>query len=139
MQEYADKHGHKKQKPVKIGLKNKQRDGIEYEFTTKFSLEEGTHVATAQDDASGLFDDFEGQIAVESGEALRLWLANNRPAYTTAVEKTIAMLQGLEGEEFYETKAKILASKKLTDNEKADIFEAVEDTKQTEEKDNENE
>lgn len=45
-----------KKKPVKVGLKPEQREGIEYEFTLVFDLSLEKHIATASKDRTSLFD-----------------------------------------------------------------------------------
>ena len=49
-----DKNG--KQVPKKVGLGYTQRDGLEYEYTVTFNIDQTNHVATAQKDNTHLFE-----------------------------------------------------------------------------------
>jgi hypothetical protein len=57
----------------KVGMKDEQRDGVEYEFTVKFELEHSTHLAIATKDRTRLFKD-PALITPETGERLLAWL-----------------------------------------------------------------
>lgn len=64
----------KTKKVTKVGMKEIQREGFEYEFTLFFNLERETHTAMASKDRTNLF---EGQdpfiITKETGEMLKTW------------------------------------------------------------------
>ena len=45
-----------KQKPKKVGMGGQQRDGMEYEFTVSFLLDQESHVATVTKDNTHLFE-----------------------------------------------------------------------------------
>lgn len=62
-----------KKKVEKIGLKTEQRDGLDYEFTLVFRLNEN-HIASANKDRSSLFLNKEGIIDSTTGEELLNWL-----------------------------------------------------------------
>jgi hypothetical protein len=58
---------------IKLGLKEEQRDGTEYEFTTVLSVTHANHHATASKDRTGLFSD-PHLITPDTGRRLRDWL-----------------------------------------------------------------
>lgn len=62
-----------KKKVEKVGLKTEQRDGLDFEFTLVFRLNEN-HVATATKDRTSLFNGKEGVIDEEFGNILLEWL-----------------------------------------------------------------
>ena len=61
-------------KVKKLGMKEIQRDGFEYELTLSFLVDRDTHAAVASKDRTGIF---EGRdpfvISEETGEKLRAW------------------------------------------------------------------
>ena len=63
-----------KKKPVKIGLKPEQREGLEYEFTTVLDLSVMGHVATSGKDRTHIFDGRQMVITEEIGKKLRAWI-----------------------------------------------------------------
>jgi hypothetical protein len=63
-----------KKKPVKLGMKPIQREGVEYEFTTVFDMSVESHVAKADKDRTGLFDAQPHVPNIETGTKLRAWL-----------------------------------------------------------------
>ena len=73
-QEYVlQPNDHGKMVPRKMGLKPVQRDGIEYEFTIVFSVDDA-HLSTATKDRTSLFTDKEAfKITTESGFRIRDW------------------------------------------------------------------
>jgi hypothetical protein len=57
----------------KVGLKEVQRDGVDYEFTTVFGLSHN-HLATAEKDRTGLFTGKpEFKITEETGKTIAAW------------------------------------------------------------------
>lgn len=66
-----DKNG--KQVPKKIGLGATQRDGMEYEYTVTFNVDQESHVATVQKDNTHLFEGRFVQLTEDDGEALIQW------------------------------------------------------------------
>ena len=58
----------------KVGMKDIQRDGWEYELTVSLNIDRDTHIASASKDRTGLF---EGKdpfvITTQTGEAIRKW------------------------------------------------------------------
>lgn len=61
-----------KQAPRKVGLAPIQRDGIEYEFTTVFDVDQG-HMASVSKDRTGLFTDEISMITEAHGLRLKSW------------------------------------------------------------------
>lgn len=57
----------------KIGMKDEQREGTDYEFTIVLNIVHDSHLATASKDRSGLFSD-PHLIGVETGQRLLNWL-----------------------------------------------------------------
>jgi DNA polymerase III delta prime subunit len=57
----------------KIGMKDEQREGTDYEFTIVLNLVHDSHYATASKDRSGLFSD-PHLVGVETGQRLLRWL-----------------------------------------------------------------
>lgn len=58
----------------KVGLKEIQREGFEYELTANFTLDREGHYAIASKDRTGIFIDMDPfQITKETGEAIKQW------------------------------------------------------------------
>jgi hypothetical protein len=62
-----------KSKPVKVGLAPDQRQNIEYEYDTIFSINED-HVASTEKDRTDLFANFSGVLTAEHGKKFKEWL-----------------------------------------------------------------
>jgi hypothetical protein len=60
--------------PRKVGLAPVQREGLDYEFTLVFDLEQDKHHSTASKDRTSLFGEFCGQLSEEHGRRLKEWL-----------------------------------------------------------------
>lgn len=61
-----------------VGMGLQMRDGIEYEFTTSFMLD-NEHTASATKDRTGLFDGKYFTITPETGKLIYQWLASGAP------------------------------------------------------------
>lgn len=72
-------NGNGKKTPRKIGMAPVFRDGVEYEFTVFFELDQ-SHAAAATKDRTGLFDGQYFLIAPETGAQIQYWLAGATPA-----------------------------------------------------------
>ena len=70
--ETDDKTG--KTKPVKIGLRPEQRDGVDYEFTLVLDMNIDGHVASVSKDRTGVLDGKYFTPSVETGNTLTDWL-----------------------------------------------------------------
>lgn len=66
-----DKNG--KQIPKKVGLGYTQRDGLEYEYTVTFNIDQTNHIASAQKDNTHLFENRYEVLTEKDGEALYDW------------------------------------------------------------------
>ena len=71
-------NGSGKKTPRKIGMAPVFRDGVEYEFTIFFELDQ-SHAAAATKDRTGLFDGQYFLIAPDTGARIRDWLAGAKP------------------------------------------------------------
>jgi hypothetical protein len=67
-----------KTKPVKVGLKPEQRQGIEYEFTTVLDMAVDGNVATASKDRTDLFRDKFFVPSEDTGKTLLEWLNSGK-------------------------------------------------------------
>lgn len=89
--EYVLEEKNGKQVPKKIGLGFKQRDGVEYEYTCTFTIDQDTHVANCTKDNTHLFEGRYEVLTEQDGEKLYDW-ANSGDApvkkRTPVVEKT---------------------------------------------------
>lgn len=71
--EYILEEKNGKQVPKKVGLGFKQRDGVEYEYTLTFNLEQDTHIASSTKDNTHLFEGRYEVLTEKDGEALYEW------------------------------------------------------------------
>ena len=62
-----------KQAPKKVGLGYAQREGVEYNYTVTFNLDQQTHVAEATKDNTHLFEGRYEMLTERDGEALYNW------------------------------------------------------------------
>lgn len=84
LEDGLNKSGGKTTKPVKVGLKTEQREGMDYEFTIVFRINEN-HYAEANKDRTSLFNGISEPITEETGYMLFDWLNSGRePAETKA-------------------------------------------------------
>ena len=89
-----DERGRKK--PIKIGLKPEQREGVEYEFTTVLELFVDGHMASASKDRTRIFDGHPLIPNVETGRQLRRWLDSGIGLSALEEESELAMVTYLE-------------------------------------------
>lgn len=74
-------------KVKKVGMKDKQREGWEYELTVSLEIDRDTHLASASKDRTGLFTDAQPfLITEETGEKIMEW-CNTGARVKTAEEK----------------------------------------------------
>jgi hypothetical protein len=59
--------------PRKVGLGAVQRDGMEYEYTVTFMLDQDSHIAVAQKDNTHFFDGIPRMLTEEDGKNLIDW------------------------------------------------------------------
>lgn len=67
-----------KKVPKKVGMAPVQREGMDYEFTLVFDVDQERHMATASKDRTELFDDFFGKLTEEHGKTIRQWLDSGK-------------------------------------------------------------
>jgi len=72
-------NGKGKKVPRKIGTAPIFRDGIEYEFTTVFEINQ-SHIASVNKDRTGLFDGINTMLSPKEGKELYEWLQTGVPA-----------------------------------------------------------
>lgn len=68
----ADEKG--RQVPKKVGLSPVQRDGLEYEFTLVFDVDQQRHMATVSKDRTSMFNGFCDVLTTETGLKIKNWL-----------------------------------------------------------------
>lgn len=79
-QDYDMTQNNGKTTVTKVGLKEVQRDGFEYELTLAFDVDIA-HFATASKDRTGIFVDLPGfKIGADTGESLLKWANSGREA-----------------------------------------------------------
>ncbi len=69
-----EENGKGKQAPRKIGLAPVQREGMDYEFTVVFDVDQSKHVATVSKDRTDLFNGFCEVLTESHGAKMREWL-----------------------------------------------------------------
>lgn len=87
LEEYTDKNGSKRSKPVKLGMAPVQREGMEYEFTVFLDIDIA-HNATASKDRTNSFKDEIFVIDESVGQRLMAWL-NSGKTDTLALKKEL--------------------------------------------------
>ena len=60
--------------PKKVGLAPIQREGMDYEFTIVFDIDQSSHLARASKDRTSLFADFTDILTEDTGKKLSDWL-----------------------------------------------------------------
>lgn len=96
-------NGSGKKTPRKIGMAPVFRDGVEYEFTIFFELDQ-SHAAAATKDRTGLFDGQYFLIAPDTGVRIHEWLAGAKPnqsapiavSTTAPVNKSLTLAELVE-------------------------------------------
>ena len=63
-----------KKVPKKIGMAPVQREGMDYEFSLVFDVDQERHIATSSKDRTEIFDGFFGKLTEEHGRLIREWL-----------------------------------------------------------------
>lgn len=93
----------------KLGLGTRQREGFEYRFTCTFSIDQKTHLASAQKDNTHIFENSAGELLSEAfGERIIDWANSSdiEPSKAYVVENTVKQKE--EQEKLYqETREKI--------------------------------
>lgn len=100
----------------KVGTKEIQREGFEYELTLNFNLDRDTHLATASKDRTGLFIDNDPSIiSQETGKRLKQWADAGVDLEKIKAEEEKARLAEEEKKKAQERKAILNAVKVLRD------------------------
>jgi len=63
-----------KKVPKKVGMAPVQREGLDYEFTLVFDVDQERHIACSSKDRTEIFDGFFGKLTEEHGISIREWL-----------------------------------------------------------------
>lgn len=63
-----------KKVPKKVGMKPIQREGLDYEFTVVFDIDQSSHFATTSKDRTNVFDSFCDKLSVVHGKMIKDWL-----------------------------------------------------------------
>ena len=74
-----------KKVPKKIGLAPVQREGMDYEFSLVFDIDQERHIATSSKDRTELFDGFFGKLTEEHGRSIREWLDSGEDVTQTPI------------------------------------------------------
>ena len=72
--------------PKKIGLAPIQREGMDYEFTVVFDIDQASHVALASKDRTSMFDGKPFTPTVETGKQIKDWIMSG----AVVVEEPVA-------------------------------------------------
>lgn len=83
-------------KVKKVGMKDMQRDGFEYELTVSLSIDRDTHMAVASKDRTGLFTNRQPFVISEStGQEIRDWCEKGVDV-KTIISNLINDMSGIE-------------------------------------------
>ncbi len=113
-------------KVKKLGMKDIQRDGWEYELTVSLSIDRDTHKATASKDRTEVFEKMEPFIITETtGKLIRKWCEQGieppKPPITDAMlDKALSRIQAGE-----DIAGKLKETYTLTDAQLAKLYETV--------------
>ena len=69
-----------KKVPKKVGMAPVQREGLDYEFSLVFDVDQERHIATTSKDRTEQFDGFFGKLSEEHGMSIRTWLDSGEAA-----------------------------------------------------------
>ena len=95
-------------KVKKVGMKDIQRDGYDFEWTVSLNLDRETHMANASKDRTGIFENSDPfVITSETGKKIKAWCEQGAPAIATKPEL-------LQSNEYFEAMKKALKSKERT-------------------------
>lgn len=95
LEEYTDRKGEKKSRPVKIGLAPVQREGMEYEFTVFFDIDQ-SHYAKASKDRTNMFKDEVGVLDEQTGKRLMEWLNEGKDDVNALKREVMGQFERLE-------------------------------------------
>ncbi len=75
-----------KKVPKKIGMAPVQREGLDYEFTLVFDVDQERHIACSSKDRTEIFDGFFGKLTEEHGKSIREWLDSGEAVQQPSVK-----------------------------------------------------
>lgn len=82
-----------KQAPKKVGTAPVQREGMDYEFTIVFDVEQTKHVATVSKDRTDLFNGFCEVLAEKHGKQISDWLEGGVEDKTAVARKNYLLVK----------------------------------------------
>ena len=110
-------------KPKKVGTKDIQRDGFEYEMTLMFNIDRDSHFAMAVKDRTSLFIDRDPfKLSIQTGEEFRQWLETGIDPRKAELEREQAEQKARDS--LYEAYLKKLDASKDSDTLK-NVYEAL--------------
>lgn len=133
LETYTDKNGQTKQKPVKLGMAPVQREGMEYEFTVFFDINQ-EHYAKATKDRTDMFKDEVFLCDETTGQRLVKWLNEGKEDVNALKREIMGQLGRLEipvpvnaaeAREFYADAVKKLTGFDLADENLKQIVDAL--------------
>lgn len=128
MEDYTDSRGNKKKQPVKVGLAPVFREGIEYEFSIFFDLNQD-HYARATKDRANMFRDEIFMIDEKTGERIMKWLNEGKDDPQIQKVEIVKLLKNLgfeaTGRDAYEVKVKELTGLDLIEPSYAEIIKKL--------------
>lgn len=111
-------------KVKKVGMKEIQRDGFEYELTVNFNIDRDTHFVTVSKDRTEIF---EGQdpfkITQKTGETLLKWATEGLESFKNLISELLAMIEIADKlSDLTKVKEKLQEAKLPAEDEKAIIY-----------------
>ncbi|SNB45499.1 ATP-binding protein [Geobacter sp. DSM 9736] len=85
-----------KKVPKKVGMAPVQREGMDYEFSLVFDVDQERHIATSSKDRTEIFDGFFGKLSEEHGRSIREWLDSGEPVQQPAPKPEQGQPAGLQ-------------------------------------------
>lgn len=76
--EYAMESANGKLAPKKVGMAPVQREGMDYEFTIVFDIDQASHIASVSKDRTSLFDGKTEVLSKATGEQIHDWLMTGK-------------------------------------------------------------
>jgi hypothetical protein len=80
--------------PRKVGMAPVQREGMDYEFTIVFDIDQGKHVATTSKDRTDLFNGFCDVLKEDHGKRIAEWLEGGAEDKTAIHKANGAAIKG---------------------------------------------
>lgn len=99
IEEYEDANGRTKTKPVKIGLKPIQREGVEYEFDVVGDLDQENTLVISKTRCSALSGEVIRKPGIDLAKQLMAWLDDGEPAAERAIIDDLTARMGALGDE----------------------------------------